>query len=336
VLVPSGKSLALAPAAMLDYSRGDFGWDGTEFFVRQHEFSLSSEPRDCLRFAVDDKLRLIQIDPANPASPVTVVFTVDDVDGSPDNIQPISGDWAAIAAAWDATKRYYIEADDYDTVQSSLKTSYCFISDDATAKIGAGGDQPYVWGRGSPAVSQSADPDPTFLYRRPANVEDDYLEPLSVWILRDLCEWLNNAYAHVTNQQAISDPLVTPRASAVASYQPIAGPYAIRCRPGVVSITISIVAAISNASYTAQFRAVASPRPPTGTFTVPVYDANAQTAESATTNSTTYVTLADFTVPVVPAPDGTCYIMIEGKVSNVLGTLSFRSISAYFTARTVT
>lgn len=333
LLIPPGRAYRYAPSAMLDYSRGDKGYDNAtkRLYVKPSEFTRAADADDVTWFRVGDRI---------------VVHPVDDNFTSWHRVVAVVGaDYLEMTAtlsapAFDATKRYYVTLDDYDLAilntardreadGSAVVSFQADASNEDLVDDGGSGISAFMWGADLPLTDAGAAPTGDELLRNPS----DFTTPsnaLSVHILRDLAYAINNSYRHVTNQHPISEQYVSARTTASASYVQLAGPFKIWCPPGVQQLVFSIDILVS--AGTGSVRVTCSPRRPTGaSTTVLVFDNDVDQATVTTTS--TLVIKVTVTVSVRPNQEGYTYVTLEFMDS--AGTATVRAISAYFAARAV-
>lgn len=120
-----------APAAEVD------GYDAptAALTVLDNAYSDSDFGIDIEHFNVGDMVKIIEIDPANPAAPLLWHRQIDSISGS-----DIVLDSALSSPAYDGTKTYRVIWDDWGTVTSAQRLK-CYQADDATGLIDAGGDE---------------------------------------------------------------------------------------------------------------------------------------------------------------------------------------------------
>jgi hypothetical protein len=152
-LLPTNRVAPYGPSAQLDdtVNTGGFssGYNSSSQTIRcyAHKYSESSEAVDVSHFATGNKIRIVEMDPANPAAP-------DSWDRIASNVSSndIVLDSALSSPAFDSGKRYRVIFDDYgDAV--TLQRTKCYQADDADGRIvddrppfqyGAGGSRlPY-------------------------------------------------------------------------------------------------------------------------------------------------------------------------------------------------
>jgi hypothetical protein len=94
-----------------------------------HQHSESSEAADATRFVAGDRIRIVEIDPADPASPTTWDRIVATSSGN-----TITLTATLSAPVWDSAKYYRIIFDTYGDAQASQQTK-CYQADDADGLI---------------------------------------------------------------------------------------------------------------------------------------------------------------------------------------------------------
>jgi hypothetical protein len=119
------RTCPLAPAAEVDtgYSSGGYtnGYDSTNkrIKLKDHSFSESSADKDVASFAAGDKVRILELDCSNPASPDAWDRDIDSVDVGAGYIQMPTG---ISSPAWSgATKKFVVIPQGYAAVQDSQK-----------------------------------------------------------------------------------------------------------------------------------------------------------------------------------------------------------------------
>ncbi len=338
LIVPSGKFGGMSPVAMLDYSRGDAGWDSANLtaYFRQHEFSLSTEDVDIANFEdwtwtlAGAYFRIVEVDPATPAGAQEwsnfAVVSVDVATNSAVINNALTG--------FSTSKRYYLEFDDYaGTTAAQNATAY--IGDDVTQSIIAK-DPVYRWGSFVPTVAAQT-PSGTVGYKRPDSLQDDDGEPMNARKLRDAAQSLNNAYAHTTTQQPISRQFVGFRTTQSTTPILLAGPFVVFCPPGVATLNISLHAKYTNAAGGAQqasFTVTASPTQPTGSAANTVTH-GAMKEQTTITTASASTAIITGTLAVHPGTDDLCYVTVEGFVADAADTAHLAAISAWFAPRTI-
>lgn len=190
-----------SPAAQVDETASTGGYsagynDGAKTLkLREHEHSGASDAADSSRFAAGDEVRIVQIDPDNPAAPITWLRTVASV-----STNELVLTATLSAPAWDATKIYRVVPQDYATVQGSQRSS-AFQADDADGLV-SGTRQPYAMvvsgtGQANPFTGSAA----TELPARWADVASGDGVALDVAYARDAGRLANNLVSYKTGPQ---------------------------------------------------------------------------------------------------------------------------------------
>lgn len=122
---------AYVPCAQVDDTETNGGYtDATKTLIcYEHKYSRNSEAVDASHFVAGDKVRIVEIDPSDPAAPLQWERTIDSVSSN-----SIVFTAALALPAWDSAKKYRIVFDDYgDAVTAQqLKT---FQADDTDGMI---------------------------------------------------------------------------------------------------------------------------------------------------------------------------------------------------------
>lgn len=325
--VRRARTMPWAPCGMLDYDRGDFGNIDEFIYLREHEFSRTTEDVDASRFLVGDFLKLVAVDDGTTIDDLQVVA----ITGSEVELdQDISG-------VFDDTKRWYVQLENYGdnttTREDTGTDPVAFIGDDADDLIED--DVPsMLWGVSFPD-GDTATPDGDGMWRRLPSFADDDGEPNSSWIWRDMGQGVNNLYRHVTNQHPIDDPLRADLTIAVTTYGLIRF-WRVVCPPGVTTLLLRIyVRTAGSGSPAAKFRATASPTPPGGATAAPTYGTDKNQVETADVSGTSLAAV-DIELPLFPNAEGVCYVTLEAKGINTNDQAICRGISGSFEARDVT
>lgn len=334
LLVPPGKAYRYAPSAMLDYTRGDFGYDNANrrLFLRNNEFTRASGARDVTYFLVGDRIHIHEVDPATGA-----------MDSWEREVQTVGIDYLQVtvalsAPAFNNDKRYYVTLSNYadalnvtarsvDDAGTSLVT---FLADtENQVDDGGSGIGAFLWGSHLPDTDAGAAPTGDEHYRltRPNS------DALPASYLRDAAYAVNNCFRHVTNQHPIAEHFTTVRSTNSTSYVHAAGPYKVFCPPGVEQLVFSLDAFVS--SGTGTFRVTCSSSRPTGASTTVVeFGPDAEQVENTTT--ATSLAKVAITANIRPTADGYTYVTVEFKHSaGGAATTFLRGVSAYFAARAV-
>lgn len=131
LLIYPTNTAVYAPAALVDDTATNAGYnDATKTLTcYAHRFSEASETADPLRFAAGDEIRICEVDPADPASPLTWKRTL-----ASSSSTTLVMTATLSSPAWDATKFYRVTFANYTAVQTSQKTK-CFQADDLDGLI---------------------------------------------------------------------------------------------------------------------------------------------------------------------------------------------------------
>lgn len=321
LLVPPAATYMLAPAGMLDYSRGDAGYEagGPYIYLREHAFSLAADSYDISWWASGYKGRIVEADPTDPASPLTWTFTASAVTAASHRIT-----LGGTLASFDTAKRYLVYYDDYSTCVTAQEASYAFIADDSDRLIlNAVAQRP--WCLRMPS-GVSAAPDETVGLMRPAAVSDDEGEPLSASLVYSWAAALNNLKARACSQIGMGQFWESEQITVTGTaYKWGVGPYWFHYPPGATTLTIS--AWIKVTAGTGTIRATASPTMPGGTAYDLTWSGNVSQA-TATTTSTSFEEVT-ISLPIWQTVDRTACLTLELKNSGANDTV-FLGATAYF------
>jgi hypothetical protein len=154
-LLPGSRVAPYVPCAQVDHtaSTGGFvaGYNSTTLALRcvAHAHSESTEALDASHFATGYKVRIIEIDPVDPAAPDSWERTVATV-SSNDIVLTAS----LSSPAWSAAKRYRVIFDDYVDATDAQR-AFAFQADDADGKV-ANLRAPYQYGYGAGSAPYTA------------------------------------------------------------------------------------------------------------------------------------------------------------------------------------
>jgi hypothetical protein len=121
------------PCAQVDDTATNSGLDAgtsTIFTCYAHKHSESTESADASYFTAGRKIRIIEIDPSDPAAPVSWDRIVDSQTGNTVTVTVAIG-----SPAWDTAKKYRIVFDDYTDALAEQQAGFTFIADDADALV---------------------------------------------------------------------------------------------------------------------------------------------------------------------------------------------------------
>lgn len=317
-----------APTGMLDYSRGDFGYDslGPYLHLRDHEFSLSGEAVDASNFAQNDVIRIFAIDDGQTTT--TWSRTITAISGSRLTLSSTLS-----SPAFDSAKRYYVTYDIYANATTAQKAIGVWVGDDSDGKINAT-DKNQLWG------ANKADNDetdtvvvPTRRFKDTRGLTDEGYS-LGPWFLRDMADFVNNAVAYITNQHPISYGFTTYVTSSSNSYELIRM-WLVRCPPQATTLRYRMLVQGPGGADTASWRWTATATMPTGAGTGPnaltMTFPNDKNQATSTRTANTY-DWVEGTLTVLPGPDGNCYVTLEAKNDAAAPTNGdrLRIVSAWF------
>jgi hypothetical protein len=293
--------------------------------LRANEYSPSGAARDYTRFAVGDKVRVVQIDAAAPLEWFDTIAVIPAVD----QLQLSVG-----LAGYVTTNRYVVEFDDVNTVVSTQR-DVAYLADAATLSTGyAAGPLPLEWGSGPIAVS-GATVDHSVGMFRPETRYDDQGEPCSIHKQTHLVYGANSMLAYRTRNVHLCEYLgnrtqtgTTPRLVFMA-WVPI---YGHSGNDGTRSLVVK-VRGFQTGGGTATFVVASSQIHPAGTsYTSFTFPGGFNTV-TATTTSATNVWSAEMTLrpAVVEAGDGNKYtwvsLYISGSGGGITATVNQISVA---------
>lgn len=197
VILPLDSISTYCPCAEVDYTAGGGGYSAGPPHVLTcfaHEHSLSSEAHDAARFAVNDKVKVLEVDPDDPAAAQSWTTTIDGISG-PFNQLTLHDDLTGFSSA----KRYRVISQNYGSATTSQQinvyqalstTSRVASTVDAYA-YGSGAQQGIGWDADGKADGTEA----VALYSDDQH-GDGY--PLDTGSERDLARILNNLVSYRT------------------------------------------------------------------------------------------------------------------------------------------
>lgn len=117
VLEPGRRFAPYSPCAEVDFTAGSGGYNaGTKTLTMQtHRHSETSQNEDMTHFDAGDKVRVVEIDPASAAAPLTWTDTI--ASKTTTTCVLTTG-----LAGWDSTKRYRMISDAYTTAVTTQKS----------------------------------------------------------------------------------------------------------------------------------------------------------------------------------------------------------------------
>lgn len=177
------------------------GWDAaaTELAVYQNRFSEAATEDDSAAFAVNDAVRVCEIDPSDPSAAASFVDTIasitkDSPGGGMDAIELTNGFGSGGRPAFDSSKRYYVNFDAYDQVGADQKL-HAFLGDEGDGQILDVAD-PNIVADALKLTDSTADLTELPEYHAEEQYGDG--EPLSTSFVRGQCRMLNNLINYKT------------------------------------------------------------------------------------------------------------------------------------------
>jgi hypothetical protein len=131
LLWPREHIVAYSPCAQVDDTQANAGYNaGTRTLTfYAHEHSLSTQSVDVSNFVATDAVRIIEIDPDDPASPTTWTDTIVSVNAGANTCVLTTG-----LAGWDATKRYRMISANWASA-TVTQQARCYQADDADGMV---------------------------------------------------------------------------------------------------------------------------------------------------------------------------------------------------------
>lgn len=311
----------MAPTASSDetYTSGGFtnGWDpaAKKLKLKQHDFTRAAgSTKDVNSFAVNDKIRVYEVDPAGAAD--TFLDTISAVDTTNDTITLTNGFGAGGRPAFSGSKFYRVTYDDFAAVDGTAQELVAYLADDVDGLI-VNTENPNQYGEESTrAFAVSA---PTTFPDNPSAVQYAEGRPMHTGLVRDGIVNINNFLnyrsavctpPHVGNKTILS--------SGITQFD-VFGAWPIYVGQGynphgrVRKLNISPMFYSSSGGHEVKVRATLSLFPPRGTYTggAATWAGNVK----QNTWSTTSTTLQHGTVwqvtPIVWPDTGLCWLTIE-------------------------
>lgn len=193
------RTFPIAPAGMLDwtYNTGDYdaGYDSVlgklMLVAKTHQRSAETALNDIHYFDAGDLIRIIEVDPADPAAPVAWDRVIGSLNTTTNEVTLTA---TLSSPAFNAALRYRVVPQLYSAVQSSQKL-HTFIADNADALI-EDLAQPNLYGDGNQGAYTR-----TSLTVQPSLIPwEAYVEgrPLHAGLISDLGGMLNNLVSYKT------------------------------------------------------------------------------------------------------------------------------------------
>ncbi len=277
-LFPLAPSCEHATATGSGYTDG---WDSgnTKLLVHQHKFSDTTENTDAQSYASGDAVRITELDPADPASadsfadtlasaPSIGTVTISTVDY--DELELTNGFGAGGRPAFDSTKTYIVNFDDYDQGQDA-QLLFAYQADDSDGRIQNLQDPNLV---GDETKLGSADADITLLPSRHAAEQYGDGKPLSASFMRDQARMANNLvhYQCTSHSPMMSESIIGVNTGGASDFRTIwIFPWLIGYgqTPGAGARKLNVAPMFATASggTTVQVRVTSSANPPKGAST---------------------------------------------------------------------
>lgn len=130
---PMQRQAPLCPSALLDYNRGDAGWDAgnNRVYCLAHEFSAAGAAVDVSYFSAGDAILICEDGSATPNAPQLWRRTVSSVTAG-SNYITIGG---GALAGFNTALRYFVTFDVYSSVTADQRTRGTFIAGAGTSRI---------------------------------------------------------------------------------------------------------------------------------------------------------------------------------------------------------
>jgi hypothetical protein len=318
LLVPAGNVLLLGSSALLDWSRGDHGYDSVNKFLylRPNEFSLASESADIANFSTGDKIRVIDTDPPTPASPQFWDVTVNANDGVKLTI-------SAALPGFSGSKRYYVIPQPYTSATVAQQEQYAFMGDSATLVIAGTSDPAPLWSQHL-VGGDGQYPDSTIRCVQPYDAMTADGAPASAQLVRDEAQNLNTLYANANLQQPVNEAFQADRTMGVSGSL-IYGPMPLKTPPGCTTLNVEIYAKVGSAG-TSKINVLAS------------ITANVSSPEVTFASpeiSVTATSMTKYTTTLVVKNDANREFFFLVFSDTVGPTLHVRSVNAWWAQRSV-
>lgn len=341
LLSSEDRTYPLAPAAEVDTAYGGTvdgiaftnGYNNTEFTLKlkSHAYGRSTDAVDTTRFSPGDKVRIYEIDPADPASFDAWSRTIASVDEADEYITLTS---ALSSPSWGgATKIYRIVPQLYaDVEDTQLLVAFLADRNDGLIQDEA---QPNLYGDMIPKGTFTR-ADGTALPSLMADEVDDEGRPLHAGLLYDFATMANNlvSYKCAPNQPQIWDTN-KPETSQSTYRRVLCFPFYIGGAPYAATnrvIRIGTRLSISDAAQTASVRVTSSRHPPTGTtIQNPVFVGPYRQVTFTRTGSTAAADQTVQELPIVMGDDpGITWLTFEIKSSNGVATATMHGIPTLY------
>jgi hypothetical protein len=319
-LLELDRMTVYAPCARVDDTAANGGYNAATDILTTYdnEHSETGAAVDATHFAVDDVVRIVEIDPTDPAAPTTWIRTVKTVSGNEIGLLT-----ALSSPAWDSAKKYRIISDNYSQATATQKAD-CYQADDADALIEdvAG---PYQFADASLSSTFTASAHTDLPERHATNAYGDG-EPYDVGYQRGLVRMTENLTDHKTAPQTLCFDSTERTSAATGSDWDL-----LRWEP-VFLQTFQLQTTINRALYSAPFfkstdgtstdlRVSLCSQPPTGTSFLNVTRNGVFFSQTFTTTSTSFAVPAEAALSLRARGgewgDGLAWLVIEYKAKCV-------------------
>ena len=315
-------------SALVDHAAANAGYvvvDGSTRYLacEAHEYSHADDAIDVTWFSAGDVIDIVERSPANPAAPVSWTSrVVESVDSANGRIY-----LAATLAAWDTALYYVVGPADIAAVQATQKTA-AFLASATTDSTGAAAHDAYRYG-GYPSTWRGGSASAVKQFCRHPDTVDDVAESLPVHHWNRVLFNLNNLHFYKCSQVVLSEWPLTAITTSATSYTWVMGPLWVPCHTVGKGLSVVAFMSTSNAAYTASVRVRASSIFASGASatTLAWSYSTATDVELTSTSTTTEEKTGTLALPQLAGgqPEG-CWLTVEIKTSNVLGTATLSGI----------
>jgi hypothetical protein len=193
VIFDTDRFAAYSPCAQVDDTAGGAGYNAgsKRLTFYAHEHSETSEATDVSRFAVNDPVTVVEIDPSNPAAPLSWNDVISAIGTN-------TADLVTGLAGFDTAKKYRMISRYYTSASATAKAK-AFQADDADQLI-QDVAQPFDYGSLQVAGYTRSDGDE--LFERHATMAYGDGAPLDTGYERAVCRNINNLINYKTACQA--------------------------------------------------------------------------------------------------------------------------------------
>lgn len=318
LLSDEDRTYPLAPAAEVytGYTGGGFtdGYDSTNFRLKlkDHAFSKAFEDKDVARFANGDLVRILELDPSNPASPDAWSRTLHASAGVDEANSYIQFTAALSSPSYDSSKQYVVIPQAYTSVTTSQKLR-AFQADNDDGLIQNTIDPNGYGTQRELTFSRSTGVDLPALIAHEAYGDGKPLTPYQSYYL---AKGRNNLiqYKAAAHQPELVTPLVTSESEEfelMFVYPLLIGGLPLASRPRYLSVAPRFR---SGSGGEVWVKVVSSRFPPGGTSrTKPLYGGAYRWVVFSTTSTTSTVATAQDLLPVAASLPGHTWLSVHLK-----------------------